>query len=35
MFAVGDADSKNIYQIATAISEGAIAAVNAYTKISN
>jgi thioredoxin reductase (NADPH) len=35
VFAVGDADSKNIYQIVTAISEGAIAAVNAYTKISN
>lgn len=35
IFAVGDADSKNIYQIVTAISEGATAAVNAYAKISN
>lgn len=35
IFAVGDVDSKNIYQIVTAVSEGATAAVNAYNKISN
>lgn len=35
IFAVGDVDSKNIYQIVTAVSEGAVAAVNAYNKISN
>ena len=35
VFAVGDVDTKNIYQIITATSEGAIAAVNAYNKISN
>ncbi len=35
IYAVGDVDTKNIYQIVTATSEGATAAVNAYNKISN
>ena len=35
VFAVGDVEKKNIYQIVTAVSEGATAAVNVYSKISN
>lgn len=33
VYAVGDIDTKNLYQIVTAVSEGATAAVNAYNKI--
>ncbi len=35
IYAIGDVDDKNIYQIVTAVSEGATAAVNAYAKINN
>lgn len=35
IFAVGDVNKKNIYQIVTAVAEGATAAVNAAKKINN